>query len=61
MSDDRAYWDEHQHKVGCRVWGDEDMIETCTCGPRPAEGPDRDVLDRAALARATPEAGEGKP
>jgi hypothetical protein len=48
MSDDRAYWDEHQHKVGCRVWGDEDMIETCTCGPRPAEGPDREALVKAA-------------
>lgn len=31
----RAWWDEHGHKVGCPVWGDEDMIERCTCGAPP--------------------------
>lgn len=38
MSEDRAWrawWDEHGHKIGCPVWGDEDMVERCTCGTPP--------------------------
>jgi|SRR5690349_20838797 len=32
---DRRYWDEIGHKSNCPVFGDEEMIEKCECGPRP--------------------------
>lgn len=32
----RDYWDRIGHKGKCPVWGDEEMICSCTCGPRPA-------------------------
>lgn len=32
---DRYWWDSEGHKSACPVWGDDQMIEACTCGPRP--------------------------
>lgn len=31
----REYWDEQGHKSLCLAWGDENMVESCACGPRP--------------------------
>ncbi|HVV11603.1 hypothetical protein [Amycolatopsis sp.] len=30
---DRGWWNEHGHLSSCPVWGDEEMIGVCLCGP----------------------------
>lgn len=47
---DREYWDEVGHKGGCDVYGDEEMICDCTCGPRPVEDEHEGMITEEIIA-----------